>query len=256
MRQIFILFLLLLSVAASAQSERSLIRQGNKQYNEGKFNEAENSYRGAISKKSNSFEAVFNTANSLYKQGKFTDAAVMYDSLTKWKNPQDLQSKLYYNMGNSYVKAKKLNEGISAYKNSLKLNPKDENAKYNLSYAYKLLKKEQDQQKNQNKNNDKNKDNKNNKDNKKDQNKDNKDNKDNKNKDNKDNKDKDNKDQQNQPQNQDQKKQDKKDGGGQQISPEAAKQMLEAIQNDEKNLQKKLEEQKKQGQKVPVSKNW
>ena len=246
MKYIILLCCVLFSLTSVAQSEKKFIREGNKQYEESKFGEAENSYRKATNIKANSFAAAYNTANSLYKQGKYTDAAAMYDSLTRWKSSPAMQSKLFHNMGNSFLQAKKLNEAIASYKNSLKLNPKDQDTKYNLSYAYQLLKKDQNQNKND-KNKEKNKDNKN-KDNKdkKDQNKD-------QNKDNKDSKDK--KDQQNKPQNQDQKNQDKK-GGQQQISPEAAQQMLDAIQNDEKNLQKKLDEQKKQGQKVPVSKNW
>ena len=132
MRGLIVILLLVISVSISAQTERKYIREGNQQYKEGKFGDAENSYRSAISKKSNSFEAAFNTANSLYKQGKYADAAAMYDSLTKWKNNKDMQAKLYYNIGNSYVKAKKLEEGITAYKNSLKNNPKDEDTKYNL----------------------------------------------------------------------------------------------------------------------------
>jgi Ca-activated chloride channel homolog len=244
MKYIFLLCCVLLSLTVTAQSEKKFIREGNKRYEDGKYGDAENSYRKATNIKANSFAAAYNTANSLYKQGKYADAAAMYDSLTRWKSTPAMQAKLYHNMGNSFLQAKKLNEAISSYKNSLKLNPKDQDTKYNLSYAYQLLKKDQNKNKND-KNKDKNKDNKDNKD-KKDQNKD-------QNKDNKDKKD--NKDQQKQPQNQDQKNQDKK-GGQQQISPEAAQQMLDAIQNDEKNLQKKLEEQKKQGQKVPVSKNW
>ncbi|HEY4787845.1 MAG TPA: tetratricopeptide repeat protein, partial [Bacteroidales bacterium] len=171
----------------------------------------------------------------------------MYDTLTKWKNNPSTQAKLYYNLGNSYIKEKKLEEGISAYKNSLKNDPKDEDTKYNLAYARKLLKKQQQDQKNK----DKNKDNKHNKDkdkNKQDQNKDNKDKKDNKDQQKQNNQDnKDNKDNKNSKQ---------KQGEQPQISPEAAQQMLDAIQNDEKAVLKRLQEQKNQGQKVPVSKNW
>ena len=125
MKGLILLILLFISVSLSAQTEKKFIREGNKLYNEQKYSEAENSYRNATSKKSNSFEAAFNTANALYKQSKYDAAAAMYDTLTKWKNNKDMQAKLYYNLGNSYVKSKKLEEGINAYKNSLKNNPKD-----------------------------------------------------------------------------------------------------------------------------------
>lgn len=255
MRGLTLIIFFLLSVSLSAQTEKKFIREGNKLYKDGKYGEAENSYRSATSKKSDSYEAAYNTANSLYKQGKYEAAASLYDTLSKWKTNDSRKAKLFYNLGNSLVKTKKLNEGINAYKNSLKIDPKDEDTKYNLSYAYKLLKQQQDQQKQQNKDKKNNKDKKDDK-NKKDQDK--KDNKqDKKNDQNKDNKDKkDQQNQQDQNNNNDQKKKPGKEGAQPQISQEAAQQMLEAIQNDEKNVQKKLQEQKKQGQKVQVQKNW
>lgn len=252
------LFFIILSVMFSfpvlAQNDRKLIREGNKQYSENKYSDAEVLYRKALSQKSNSFEASFNTADALYKQGKFTDAAAIYDTLAASGASKSGLAKSYYNLGNSLVKAQKIQDGINAYKKSLRLSPNDNDAKVNLSYAYKLLKKQQDQQKKDNKDNknqDKNKDqNKNNKDqnkNNKDQNKDNKD----QNKNNQDNKDQ-NKNQDQQKQNQDQ-----KGGGKQEISRQAAEQMLQAIQNDEKNVQQRLQEQKnKNAQQAPVSKNW
>lgn len=143
MKYIFLLSCMLFSVTVSAQSEKKYIREGNKLYEEGKYGDAENSYRKATNIKGNSFAAAYNTANSLYKQGKFTDAAAMYDSLAHWKINSDLKSKLYYNIGNSKVGAKKYEEAIEAYKTSLRINPKDQDAKYNLAYAYKMVKNHQ-----------------------------------------------------------------------------------------------------------------
>lgn len=249
------LFFIILSVMFSfpvlAQNDRKFIKEGNKQYSENKYSDAEVLYRKALSKKSNSFEASFNTADALYKQGKFSDAAAIYDTLAASGASKSNLAKSYYNLGNSLIKSQKIQDGINAYKKSLRLNPNDMDTKVNLSYAYKLLKKQQDQQKKdqQNKdkqNQDKNKDNKDQNKNNQDQNKDKDQSK------NQDNKDQ-NKNQDQQKQNQDQ----QKGGGKQEISRQAAEQMLEAIQNDEKNVQQRLQEQKnKNAQKAPVSKNW
>jgi Ca-activated chloride channel homolog len=250
MKGLLITILLLSSLSLAAQTERKFIREGNKLYKEQKYSDAEISYRKALDKKNNSFAGAFNTASSLYKQGKYPEAAAMFDTMAKSQTNKSNLAKIYYNQGNAYIKANKLNEGINAYKNSLKLNPKDEDTKFNLSYANRLLKKQQDKdKKDKDKDKDKNKDNKDKKDqDKKDQDK--------KDQDKKDNKDQQNKDQQNKDQPQ---KQDQKQGkdGKQQISPEAAQQILDAIQNDEKNVQQRLNDQKKQkGEKVRVEKNW
>jgi hypothetical protein len=138
--------------------------------------------------------------------------------------------------------ANKVKESIDAYKGSLKLDPKNMETKYNLAYAQDLLQKQQQQQqKDQNKNNqdkDKNKDKDKDKD--KQQQQDQKDKKDNK-----DNKDqnKDNKDQQQQQQDQG-------------ISKEDAQRVLNALANDEKNVQEKVKLAKAAKEKVRTTKNW
>jgi tetratricopeptide (TPR) repeat protein len=233
MRGLIILFSLLISVQVFAQTERKYIRKGNKEYESQKYSDAELEYRKALDKKPKSFEAAFNVGNSLYKQGKYPEAAVQFDTLAKTTRDKEDLANLYYNLGNSYLKSKKLDESIGAYKNSLKINPKDNDAKFNLAYAQKMLKQQKDQQKQ----NDKNKD-------KKD--------KDKKDKNKQDQKDQQNKDKQNKNQDQNKQQQPKQ----QQISPEDAQRMLEAVQNDEKNVQKRLQEQKNQGQKSQVLKNW
>jgi Mg-chelatase subunit ChlI len=139
-----------------------------------------------------------------------------------------------YNMGNSLLMANKVKESIDAYKGSLKLDPKNMETKYNLAYAQDLLlKQQQQQQKDQNK---KNQD-------KQQQKKDQKDQKDKKDK--QDNKDQDqnNKDQQQQQQDQG-------------ISKEDAQRVLNALANDEKNVQEKVKLAKAAKEKVRTTKNW
>jgi len=135
-------------------------------------------------------------------------------------------------MGNSLLMANKVKESIDAYKGSLKLNPKNIEAKYNLAYAQDLLQKQQQQQKDQDKNNqDKNKD-------KQQQNKDQKDNQDKKD------------------QNQDKKDQQQQQQQDQGISKEDAQRILDALANDEKYVQEKVRLAKAAKEKVRTIKNW
>jgi len=156
--------LLILNFNASAQEERHFIREGNKLYQKEKYNEAEIKYRKAIEKNNNSFEARFNMGDALYKQGNYKEALNVWNELLQTTTDKQKLAKLHYNIGNVYLKTNKLKESINSYINSLKLNPGDQDAKYNLSVALQKLKKHQQQQKN--KQNKQNKQNKNQKDNK------------------------------------------------------------------------------------------
>lgn len=233
MRACLTFILLFSTFALFAQKERPLIRHGNKQYDKQKYADAETDYRKALDTKPKSFEAAFNVGDALYKQGKYADAANQFGSLLENQKDKDKLSRLYYNQGNAYLKDKKFKESIDAYKKALKITPKDADAKSNLAYAQRYLKQQEEKKKQDQKNKDKNKDK-------------------NKNKD----KDKDKKDQDKKDQNKDKDKDKDKKDQDKQISPEDAQRMLDAIQNDEKDLQKKLKEQKAHGEKVKVLKNW
>ena len=215
-----------------AQSTRSLVNDGVKLYNEQKFSDAEVNFKKGVENAPENFEAKFNLGDAYYQQQRYDEAMKSYQSaMVDAKNDVD-KSKIYYNVGNSLLKSQKLKESIGAYKEALKLNPNDQEAKYNLSYALNQLKNpNQDQQKNQDQN--------------KDQNKDQKDQQD-----------------QNQ-QNQDQQKQDQKKQDQQQQSQEQkeqeltkkeAEKILNALKENEKDLQKQL--RKVKGQKVKTEKDW
>lgn len=247
MRVIVWIFALFIGFNVYGQGERPLIREGNKQYKENKYSDAETSYRKALNKNSKSLEASFNIGNSLYKQGKYDEAAKQFTTIAdSVKNNKDVLSKSYYNLGNSYFKSNKLQESATAYKNALRNNPTDMDAKFNLSLVNNMLKQQQQ-------NKDKNQDNKDNKDNKDDKNKDNKDNK------NDQNKDQQNKDQNKQPQGGNKPQQQPQQN---QISPEDAKRILDAMKNDEKAVQQKVQEQKAKEEKEKAKrsgqpeKNW
>jgi tetratricopeptide (TPR) repeat protein len=146
-----VVILSLIGVFAYGQSSKELLRDGNKKYKSGKYDEAEVLYRKALAKEPNKTEGVYNLGNSLYKQGKYTESTEKYTEAIQKGNDPQLQANSYYNLGNSYLKNKQYKESIDYYKKALKLNPKDYDAKYNLEYARRMLAvQQQQQQQNQN----------------------------------------------------------------------------------------------------------
>lgn len=139
---VFALFLIG-SGGVMAQQTQKIIRQGNKEFKEGKFKEAEINYRKALEKDTNSVKAAYNLGNSLYKQKQYEEAAKAYLMKMTGNVSDENLAKLYHNLGNSYLQSKKYNESINAYKQSLRLNPKDEDTRYNLAYAQAQLKQQQ-----------------------------------------------------------------------------------------------------------------
>jgi len=142
------------SLAGFSQSTRSLINDGNANYKKDKFADAEISYRKSLEKDKSQPYGNYNLGNALLKQQKTDEALQQYqDAISKAKD-DDVKSNAYYNMGNAFVESKKYPEAITSYKNALKLNPDDNDAKYNLSYALKMLQQEQQKQQQDNKDKD------------------------------------------------------------------------------------------------------
>jgi tetratricopeptide (TPR) repeat protein len=134
-----------------AQPSQKLVRSGNKEYKNGHFKEAEINYRKALTKAPTSQKANFNLGNSLYKQQNFDEAAAQYQKLATTGKTSVPGNDLYYNLGNSLLENKKYKESIEAYKMALRQNPKDEDTRYNLSYALSKLQQQQQQKQQQQK---------------------------------------------------------------------------------------------------------
>ena len=230
MHKIFILFILNLLIASSAlaQQDSPFIRKGNKLYQERKFKEAEIDYRKAIEKKPLSAKGAYNLGNSLYRQENYEEAIRSYSDAGHMMKESDTQNRAasVYNLGNALLKGDKLEESIEAYKQALRLNPKDENTRYNLAYA--MNKQQQQQQQQQQKSGD-------NKDDNKDKNKEDKNQQSNK--------------------SQDQEQQDKPRDKPQ-ISKQDAERMLKALENDEQKTMEKVNQQKAKGTPVNIEKDW
>ena len=238
-RLIFLFTLLIIALSINAQKERKFIREGNSVYEDKDYLDAEINYRKALEKNKDSFEAQFNIGDALFKQEKFDKAAEQFEVLAETNKENDHLAKVYHNLGNSQFALKEYEKSIDSYKKALKLNPDDNETRYNLIAAMKMLQQQKDKKKDQNKDK-KDKD-------KKDQNKD-KDKKDQQKQDQNKDKDKDkqkqNQDQQQQKQDQQKKKQQQQQQQNQQMSEQDAQRLLNAIQQDENELQKKLRKAK------------
>jgi len=230
------------------------VREGNQLYEQKKYKEAAADYQKALVKNPTYVPGLFNLGNSLYQQKQFEAARKVLNTTAKTAKDKDSKAGANYNIGNTYMQEQKWQDAIDAYKQTLRNNPQDADAKYNLSYANEMLKKQQNQDKNKNK--DKNKDNK------KDQDKDKQDkDKQNKDKQDKEKQDKDKQDQQNKDQ-QNKDQQDKNQDKDQQhpqsqpskLSQQQADQLLNALQQEEKKLQDKM--QKAKGVPVKTEKDW
>jgi Ca-activated chloride channel family protein len=224
------IFLISLCFSSQSQNKKQLIREGNKLYNDSSYNLSEMQYRKSLEKDQDYFNASFNLADAIYKQERYEESSSLFDALKdNAKNNIDL-AKINHNLGNSLLKENKTDQAIEAYKNALRQNPTDEDTRYNLAYAQKV-KKQEEQQKDQQENKDQDK-----KEEKKQEEQQ---------KDQQENKDQDKKEEKKQ---EEQQKED--------MSKEDAEKMLEALQQREKKLQEKLQKRKGKGQKIKILKDW
>jgi tetratricopeptide (TPR) repeat protein len=236
---------LLIMLSGYAQKEKMVLRDGNNAYFGGKPMEAANHYKNSLKEKQDYYKANFNLGDAYYKTadliktGKlktpnpkmtpdsaanivYDQAAQQFEVVAKSVSHADTIQKAWHNYGNAKLMQRNYEDAILGYKKALKLNPKDEDTRYNLAYAQKKL---AEQQKNQNKND------------KKDQQK---------------------QDQkQDQKDKQEQKKEQQKQEEQQpQMSKEQAEKMLNALKNDEKKMQALRKKKGDPGQKIKVEKDW
>ena len=217
-----------------AQQEATDLRRGNKQYNDSNYTEAEVNYRRGLSKNDQSFEGHFNLGDALFKQEKFPEALEQYTQAEKLLKANDKLSKeqlderladTYHNIGNALYAQQQYDKAVTAYQQSLRLDPKDNDTRYNLVKAMQQLQQQQNQQQNQDQQQ--------------------------------------NQEQQQQQQEQQQQQQQEQNNQDQQTPPEqnneqmdkeTAEQILQALELDEQETQEKL--QRQQGKKRRVEKEW
>lgn len=230
--------------------------EGNRLYDEAHYDEAEIFYRKALEENAVMPEGQFNLGNTSFHQKRYDEAASRFAELgARGDLPAATRAAAFYNQGNALFEGGDYGKAVEAYKQSLRLRPGDENTKYNLSMAQTMLKKQQEQEQQ-------------NPDQQQDQ----------QNQDQQQQQDQQNQDQQqqdNQQQNQDQQKEDKQEQQkpGQQgeqdqqqeqqgepkelnMSPEELERILEALEQDEKDVQRKINAQKVKGAKGDAEKDW
>ena len=224
---------LLLGLATSVyaqKEERDFIRRGNRLYKDSVFVDAEVNYRKALEANPKSTVSMFNLGNTLLQQNKVKEAMEQYVAASQIEKDKDKLAQIYHNMGVILQSQKDYAKAVEAYKESLRNNPKDDETRYNLALAQKMLKDQQQNQQNQDQQQNQNQEQKQ-EEQKKDQQQDQ------------------NQDQQQQPpQNQ---QQDKN-----QMSKENAEQLLNSVMQDEKDVQDKVKKQQQVIQGGRLEKDW
>ena len=271
LQYILIIFLMLFSSKeilaqkdsiALQRKARKLLREGNDLYSKKQFTDASVSYQKALGNNTKYDKAAYNLGNAFYQNKNYKEAVPQYELTAKTADNKLTKSEAFHNIGNAMMEQKQYQPAVDAYKNSLRNNPNDDETRYNLAVAQKLLDKEkQDNKDNKDDKDDKDKKDKDKKD-KDDKNKDkNKDKKDGDDKDKKDDKDKDGEGDKDKDKKQDPKKNEKKDDQKPKpqpgkMTPQQVKQLLESLNNEEKKTQKKMNAQKAKGKKVKQEKDW
>ena len=266
MKYKFLIFFVILAIRFGFSQNGKItnyIYEGNKNIQTEAFTEAEKSYRKALSLSPEKPEALYNLGNTHFLDKQYDEATQRFFQTQKFATSKDAKHQAFHNMGNVYMQKKEYQKAVEAYKNGLRNNPADEETRYNYALAKKLLEnekppKEQEQddqndqeEKDQEKNQEGDQENKEEQDPEKegDEGDETKDEGDPKNEGDQ---------RKNQKENQkgdepQEKKQTPKQG---QLSPQQVQSLLEAMNNQEKKVQDKVNAKKVKGVPVRGKKDW
>ncbi len=217
--------LILFPFLTYSQTVRSIIKDGNKAYDEKRYIDAEVAYKKALEKNPNSNVAQYNLGNTHYKQQRYNEALQHYVKAEQNFSSDEDRAAAWYNIGNTLYQGQQYTEAVKAYKKALRYKPGDTDALYNLHMALEKIKQQNQQQKQQHKQQQKQQDQQ--------------------------------KQQQQQQQQQPQQRQQQQQpqlSKKQQIPKEEAERILEAIRNNEKEIQKNL--RKREAVRSRVEKDW
>lgn len=228
---LFILSLLLATGLSAQKEERDYIRKGNRAFRDSIFVDAEVNYRKALEINPKSTVSMYNLGNTLSQQQKFKDAMEQYMAAADIEKDKMKLAQIYHNAGVIFQASQDYAQAVETYKKALRNNPKDDETRYNLALAQKLLKdQEQNQQNQDQQDNQQNQEDKENQEQNQDQN-------------------------QNQEQNQDKNQQDSNPQENE-MSKENAEQMLNSVMQDEKDVQEKVKKQQQVIQSGRLEKDW
>lgn len=225
-----ILFTVLFSVSAQ-KAEREFIRKGNRAFKDSAFVDADVNYRKALEVNPKSTISMYNLGNTLVRQNKPKEAMEQYTTAAKIEKDKSKLAYIYHNMGDIFQSQKDYAKAVEAYKESLRNNPKDNETRYNLALAQKLLNEQKQDQQNQDQNQ--------NKEQKK-----------------KEQENKEQEKQQNQQNNQQQQPPKTQQQNNEQMSKENAEQLLKSVMQDEKDVQDKVKKQQQVIQGGRLEKDW
>jgi len=250
---------------APSQKKQSdnFLYQGNQELIQKEYVQAEASYRNSISLTPDNPTATYNLGNSLYENNHNAEAFYQFKTTAQKSKTKEEKHRAFHNMGNVFMKTQEYDKAVESYKNALRNNPKDEETRYNYALAKELIKKQQEDPKNQDQDKD-DKDDKDSKDDKKkDENKEGDQEKENKEGEDKEEKEKsdDSEDKQEEKDSPKDEKSEKDDSQqtpppSTQMSPQQLKNLLEAMSNEEKNVQEKVNAQKAKGVPIKAKKDW
>jgi tetratricopeptide (TPR) repeat protein len=243
MKKLILFIIILISFAAQAQEKDRFLPEANAQFEEKEYADAEANYRISLSKFPKKTTAAYNLGNTIYKENQTLEAGQAYLNAIENAKTRTEKHKAFHNLGNVFMKEKNYTNAVNAYKSALVNNPDDEETRYNYALAKEYLKNNPPPK-------DKKKDKKDDK--KKDKNKEKKDDKGDKDKDKKDQGDK-NKDKGKPDEKSDKTPPKPKEGG---ISKQRLQNLLDAVNNEEKKIQDKVNKNKVKGKPVKTEKDW
>jgi outer membrane biosynthesis protein TonB len=244
---LLLLILLFFTIDALAQHPNSLVRKGNASYTDTLYSKAEQKYREALMKDQNSYAASFNLADAIYKQEKFSESTSLFKALSEKTQNKIEKSESFHNLGNSLMKEHKIDEAIEAYKNALRNNPRDIDTKHNLAYAQRMKNQQQKQEKEKEEEQDKDEEEKEEEKEKEEEEEE---------KQEEEKEEKKNNQEQNENSEEQSKEEPKKPQDPNEMTEDEAEQILDALQQQEKELQEDLQKKKNKGVKLKILKDW
>ena len=246
-KNIVVVLAILFSLVVKGQEKDKNLPEGNEAFNEKNYADAETNYRISASKFPKKADSYYNLGNTIYTINQPAEAKFAYQNAIKNATTRAEKHKAFHNLGNVLMKEKNYEGAVNIYRQALINNPSDDETRYNYALAKKMLKDNppKDEKKNDKEKDEKKEQDKKEKEDKKDGDKDKKDNKGDKDKDKKD-----------EGKNEKDDKGDGKKPKEGQISQQRIQNLLDAVNNDEKRVQEKVNAQKVKGKPVETDKDW
>lgn len=271
---IFLFLLIVLSALTSVNAQndkekqkvlkqsQELLSEASYEMKNDNFPLAEAEYREAISLNPKAATGKYNLGTAYYNKEMNATAMNRFKQAASVADLKADKHKAFHNLGNTYMNEKKYQEAVEAYKNALRNNTKDEETRYNLALAKEMLEDQQKdgggdddkEDKEDKKDQEEEQENENNKKDGEDGDEEKEDDKGEEKEDKKEGDDKEDKGKPDEPKDEKENKQPPPVPG--QLSPQQVKNLLEAMNNEEKKVQDKINAKKQKGSKVKSEKDW